>query len=242
MVHALASGSAELASCVVLTPAEVIKQNAQVLQSGPRGRQSASLEALRMVWGSDGRVMRRLWSGYSALVARNLPFTALHFPMFEFFRGHLWERRHRRGRSLDERRRIGSRPISGDRLQAASGSIAVSLIEVGAVTGAAAALSGAIAAFVTTPTDVVKTRMMLLDGDAGVGGRQAQQGKAGNTGFRIAKNILRETGVHGLFRGAIFRIAWTALGSGLYLGSYEMAKSWLKADSPPTGNTEHTSA
>ncbi|KAK4445630.1 mitochondrial carrier domain-containing protein [Podospora aff. communis PSN243] len=245
-VHALASGCAELASCVVLTPAEVIKQNAQVLsESGPRaqrGHESTSLKALRMVWGSDGRVMRRMWAGYSALVARNLPFTALHFPMFEFFRGRLWDQRHRRKHALEEGRRTGSQPISGNWLQSGTGTTASDLIEVGAVTGLAAAASGSVAAFVTTPTDVVKTRMMLLGGDAGAEGAQDRQAKTGKSGFDVAKIVFRETGIRGLFRGAMFRIVWTALGSGLYLGSYEMAKSWLKGDPPPTGNAERVSA
>ncbi|KAK0641987.1 mitochondrial carrier domain-containing protein [Cercophora newfieldiana] len=238
-VHALASGCAELASCAVLTPAEVIKQNAQILsesrREGKRGRESTSLQALRVVWGSDGRVTRRMLAGYSALVVRNLPFTALHFPMFEFFRGRLWEQRHRRESAFEGRGRVGSRPINGDRLS-------TGLIELGAVTGAAAAASGAIAAFATTPTDAVKTRMMLLGDDAVAGGRQDRQAKTGTSGFRVAKAILRETGIRGLFRGAMLRVAWTALGSGLYLGSYEMAKSWLKGDSPPTGNAERVSA
>jgi solute carrier family 25 (mitochondrial S-adenosylmethionine transporter), member 26 len=245
-VHALASGCAELASCIVLTPAEVIKQNAQVLsESGPRaqrGHKSTSLKALRMVWGSDGRVTRRMWAGYSALVARNLPFTALHFPMFEFFRGRLWDQRHRRKHALEEGRRTDPQPISGNCLQAGSGTTTSHLIEVGAVTGAAAAASGSVAAFVTTPTDVVKTRMMLLGGDAEAEGGQNRQAKTGKPGFNVAKIVFRETGIRGLFRGAMFRIVWTALGSGLYLGSYEMAKSWLKGYSPPTGNAECVSA
>ncbi|KAK0620921.1 mitochondrial carrier domain-containing protein [Immersiella caudata] len=245
-VHALASGCAELASCVILTPAEVIKQNAQMLsEPGPRaqrGHESTSLKALRMVWGSDGRVMRRMWSGYTALVARNLPFTALHFPMFEFFRGRLWDQRHRRKRAHEEGQRAGPQPISGDRLQARSATTAAALIEVGAVTGAAAAASGSVAAFATTPTDVVKTRMMLLGGDAGPGEGQNRQANTGKSGFDVAKMVFRETGIRGLFRGAMFRVAWTALGSGLYLGSYEMAKSWLKGDSPQTGNAERVSA
>ncbi|CAP61234.1 uncharacterized protein PODANS_3_1890 [Podospora anserina S mat+] len=43
-----------------------------------------------MVWRSEGGAGRRLWTGYTALVARNLPFTALQFPLFEIFRGQIW--------------------------------------------------------------------------------------------------------------------------------------------------------
>ncbi|KAK3323404.1 mitochondrial carrier domain-containing protein [Cercophora scortea] len=204
-VHALASGTAELASCLVLTPAEIVKQNAQVLQKPKPGGQSiafmpTSMEALRMVWRSAGGPGRRLWAGYTALAARNLPFTAMQFPMFEFVRDHLWRWRHRSGR-------------------VASGTTRAAKVETGLVTGVSAALSGAVAAVITTPTDVVKTRMMLAAG---------RDARADASGLEVAKAVFRERGLRGLFRGALLRASWTALGSGLYLGSYEVAKSWLR--------------
>lgn len=243
-IHAVASGCAELASCVVLTPAEVIKQNAQVLSESASGRErscrrhaSTSLRALHMVWESDGRVTRRMWAGYSALVARNLPFTALHFPMFEFFRKHLWDERYRRTRGPEEKARCGPGLTSeGRQQQAGPRSLTANLVEVGTVTGAAAAASGAIASFVTAPMDVVKTRTMLLGGQAaGDENGRDRPAKAQRSGLQLAKVIFQEAGIRGLFRGALFRIGWTAVGSGLYLGSYEMAKSWLKGGSPPAG-------
>ena len=39
--------------------------------------------------------------------------------------------------------------------------------------------------------------------------------------------MYREQGVPGLFRGAVLRGGWTAMGSGLYLGMYEVARVWL---------------
>ncbi|KAK1759145.1 mitochondrial carrier domain-containing protein [Echria macrotheca] len=241
-VHALASGAAELASCAVLTPAEVIKQNAQVLrESGNQGRESTSLRALRMLR-SDGRVGRRLWSGYTALAARNLPFTAMHFPMFEFLRARLWEQRDRR-RGRNAALLAGSGPISEGRLQAEmrpnearSDALRGALIEVGAITGAAAATSGSIAALLTTPTDVVKTRMMLAAGGGSASGSASPARRGAGNAFETAKIIFRENGTRGLFRGGALRMAWTALGSGLYLGSYEMAKFWLRRDSFEPGN------
>jgi len=245
VIHALASGSAELASCIVLTPAEVVKQNAQVLresQPGHRG-ESTSLKALRMVWRSDGQVLSRMRTGYTALIARNLPFTALNFPMFEFLRGRLWRQRDRRKHDPGESLHSRSGPISAGRLQATSGTNAAALIEVGAVTGAAAAMSGVVAAFLTTPTDVVKTRMMLMsDGDARAIGNQTPSRTGQTNGLNVAKAIFQEAGIRGLFRGAALRVAWTALGSGLYLGSYEMAKSLLGEGMPRERAVEYFAA
>lgn len=92
MVHSLASGAAELASCLVLTPAEVIGRDARMVRGsgGDGSRGGTSLQALRALRGSEGGVHRRLWTGYAALAARNLPFTAMQFPMFEHLRASLW--------------------------------------------------------------------------------------------------------------------------------------------------------
>lgn len=91
------------------------------------------------------------------------------------------------------------------------------LLETGLVTGSAAAVSGSIAATLTTPADVVKTRVMLGGGDL-----------RNSSGLDVVKAILRERGIRGLFRGGMLRATWAALGSGLYLGSYEVTKIWLK--------------
>ena len=97
------------------------------------------------------------------------------------------------------------------------------------VTGVSAGLSGCLAAAVTTPMDVVKTRMMLMAADKN--DTKNSGGLAGKeSGFDIAKRIWGENGVLGLFRGGLFRGIWTAMGAGLYLGTYEVSKLWLSMD------------
>lgn len=55
-VHACASGVAEMASCLVLAPAEVVKQNPQMLRRGPAtaARASTSLQSFRRLRGAGG--------------------------------------------------------------------------------------------------------------------------------------------------------------------------------------------
>ncbi|PKS08566.1 hypothetical protein jhhlp_004952 [Lomentospora prolificans] len=212
--HSLASGVAELSSCLILTPAEVIKQNAQMINqssksSGPTT--STSLQAFRMLRSSSEGATRRLWSGYTALVARNLPFTVLQFPIFEKLRSGI------------TRRRSSGRTTDRDK----------SLLEVGLVNSISAATAGSIAATATTPSDVVKTRMMVLSGEEHKSNpRNApEKAKPGSvkrlSGFEVAKQVYRNHGIRGLFRGGLLRASWSALGSGLYLGTYETAKVWL---------------
>lgn len=232
LIHSSASGVAEMASCLVLAPAEVIKSNAQMLSSKAQDTASAngkhhthrstSIEAFRMLArspdGGSGRnvsaaatVMRRLFTGYTALVARNLPFTALQFPAFEYMRSRLWERRLR-----DRKRDSGAER---------------GLLETGLVSGVSAGTAGALAAYVTTPSDVVKVRMMLSAGDSSSGdgdmSKQEKIKKRTMGAWATTKRVYAERGVRGFFRGGVFRAAWTALGSGLYLGTYDTAKLWL---------------
>lgn len=71
LVHALASGTAELVSCFILTPAEVIKQNAQIVDNSRRDRPrvNATLQTLQRFQSNP----LALWRGYAALAGRNLP-------------------------------------------------------------------------------------------------------------------------------------------------------------------------
>jgi hypothetical protein len=233
VVHSSASAVAEMASCLVLAPAEVIKQNAQMLrddaEKGGKNRlyNSTSLRALRQLGGAGSP--RRLLTGYSALVARNLPFTALQFPMYEHIRAVLWRKRGRRRDGEPDVARPGQ------------------LLETGLICGSSAGSAGALAAFITTPSDVVKTRMMLFAGDGGApteerSSKQCSPGGKSRPGKKqsalaVTKQVYAERGIRGFFRGALFRSGWTVLGSGLYLGTYETAKVWLKKDTEPQADT-----
>lgn len=219
VIHSAASAVAEMASCVVLTPAEVVKQNAQMLSNhkGAEGK-STSLEALRHLRGQGAS--RRLLSGYTAMVARNLPFTAIQFPIFEYARTRIWA--HRSGTKSDGTG-VGTREKQ-------------SLLETGVITGTSAGLAGSFAAVVTTPMDVVKTRMMLMTGaeqDIKQGSHdrnsppRSRLSNNSQGGLAVARQVVKERGIPGLFRGAVLRAVWTAAGSGLYLGMYEVSKVWL---------------
>ncbi|KAI8962993.1 mitochondrial carrier [Daldinia sp. FL1419] len=221
LVHSGASAIAECASCLVLTPSEVIKQNAQMLQQkSGSSRRSASLQALKQLTVGGTGVGRKLLSGYTALVARNLPFTAIQFPIFEFMRSRIWGQR---SRAAQPNSGLGAREKQ-------------TLLETGVITGVSAGLAGSFAAVVTTPMDVVKTRLMLAAGssqDVNQGAHDRTHATQGATqykvrgGLAVAREVIAETGVSGLFRGSILRAVWTLVGSGLYLGTYEVAKVWL---------------
>lgn len=73
-------------------------------------------------------------------------------------------------------------------------------------------LAGGVAAFVTTPLDVAKTRIMLAnESDPLASGR-----------IRDALRVIwSETGYRGLFAGVVPRMLWISVGAAIWLGSYE---------------------
>ena len=225
-------------SCFILTPAEVLKQNAQMVKKSSSSSRKASNGSATLVALKNFKKPSQLWRGYTALAARNLPYTAMQFPMFEHLKKSIRDYRMRHEKSRG------------------------TLTETGLITAISAGSTGSVAAVITTPIDVIKTRMMLsaaIDGDDS--GKQAvkeiqSQGKKAMAeieraqkatkerkpgGFLIGREILRLEGVKGLFQGGALRGLWAAMGSGLYLGLYESGRAWLedrrKKESDGTGLT-----
>lgn len=81
---------------------------------------------------------------------------------------------------------------------------------VGAVESAAfGSVAGGVAAGVTTPLDVVKTRLMLGREREGVG--------------VLVGRMVREEGAGAFFRGVGPRVVWISVGGAVFLGSYQWA-------------------
>ena len=108
----LASNVAECASCAVLAPAELIKQNAQV------GSKADTLTLTKRLLRRDN--VRSLLAGYRALVFRNLPFTTVQWPIYEHFKGVLRDKDYSRAQSA-----AGAAAVAGT-----AASVATSPIDV----------------------------------------------------------------------------------------------------------------
>lgn len=78
------------------------------------------------------------------------------------------------------------------------------------------AISGGIAAGLTTPLDVLKTRIMLAE--------SAQKVSI----FRIFKNIYRDNGIKGLFAGFVPRVMWITIGGAVFFGFYDLTTNVLQ--------------
>mmetsp|Transcript_10984 Transcript_10984/g.17905 ORF Transcript_10984/g.17905 Transcript_10984/m.17905 type:complete len:355 (+) Transcript_10984:72-1136(+) len=126
-----------------------------------------------------------LFSGYYATLVRDVPYTMLELGVYENIKTFM--------------RKLGN---NGGELS-------------GKEELTAAAITGAVAAFFTTPLDLVKTKLMMQ----GVGGAAQYSGVAG-----ALASIYSEGGVSGLFVGATARIAWLVPFTTIYLGVYEASK------------------
>lgn len=153
------------------------------------------------------------------MVARNLPFTGMHFPIFEAVKARLikW----RAGKTNGGYGESGAMGI---------------MLERAGITTVSAGVAGSIAAVVTTPIDVVKTRIMLSAGDGEDTGKKnpgpvslSRRIKEGSRSiWVIGIELYQKEGLRGLFSGGALRACWTAVGLGLYLGTYEGGRFYLE--------------
>ncbi|KAF3384285.1 S-adenosylmethionine mitochondrial carrier protein [Penicillium rolfsii] len=224
IINGIASSTAEAVSCFMLTPAEVLKQNAQMVSTSQSDLKAKapgnSVSAMRQVLSRFKGHPWRLWNGYFALLGRNLPFTGIQFPLFEYIRSHVIDR-YRRRKAVKSG---GDKDASSQRDK---------LIERAGLTGLSASVSGSIASVITTPIDVIKTRVMLSASDDPGAKKEIRgqrgPGKGSRTGtWAVGKQILRDDGVRGLFKGGLIRSVWTAVSLSLYLGLYEGGRFYLE--------------
>lgn len=199
-VHMLASSLGEIAACAIRVPTEVVKQRAQAgLFGGSTLLALKDILALRKTVGPSAMILE-LYRGGGITIVREIPFTIIQFSLWEYTKK-AWSKRQTElnGREL------------GHNTAAES-----------AIFGS---MSGAIAAGLTTPLDVLKTRIMIAR-------RAAEDGTGGRQGvLALAKQIHHQAGIRGFFRGFIPRVGWISTGGAIFLGSYQWTMNQLGA--PP---------
>lgn len=178
----------DLTGSVWLSPFEGTKQRVQA------GVYSSVQSAFRGIVRDEG--LRGLYRGYSAQVLRDLAYHAIQLPLYEGVK-ESWLRYKRKGEL---------KPAGGWRKKQTGLDAWESMI-CGAVAGAT---SGAL----TTPLDVVKTRLMTNKGSA--------------SGFRgVFVEIWAREGLIGFTAGLRERAVYIALGSAIFWTVFEQARGWL---------------
>ncbi|KAG2362839.1 S-adenosylmethionine transporter [Suillus spraguei] len=177
--HMLSASVAEVAACLIRVPTEVIKTRTQ---TSMYGASASSFKAATLVLEHDG--IRGFYRGFWTTIMREIPFTSLQFPLYEFLK-------HRLSIYLDRK------PLYAHEA-AVCGSIA-----------------GGTAAALTTPLDVLKTRVML---DL----RDPSKQQVPSLLMRLRQIYIQE-GARALFAGIIPRTMWISAGGSVFLGVYEWA-------------------
>ncbi|KXJ86707.1 mitochondrial carrier domain-containing protein [Microdochium bolleyi] len=201
--HMAAASLGEVAACAVRVPTEVVKQRAQA------GLHSSSMLALTSILSQRsaiglGGVWRELYRGWGITVMREVPFTVIQFPLWEALKS--WSR---------QRKMLEHPSISATASASSAGP--TSILDVSAAESALyGSASGAVAAGITTPLDVLKTRVMLSKERLGV--------------LTVLKNIYAAHGIRPFFAGIGPRIMWISAGGAIFLGSYQWAVNTLSGN------------
>ncbi|TYJ54595.1 hypothetical protein B9479_004725 [Cryptococcus floricola] len=201
LTHMAAASGSEYVSCLIRVPTEVVKSRTQ---TSAYGVGKSSIHSAMSIMKLEG--IRGFYRGFGITLTREIPFTSIQFPLYEFFKSRL--SRHYLG---------GRRPTSYE--AAACGSLA-----------------GGIAAASTTPLDVVKTRVMLEARTAAAASTPAVPLAPGTTLPQYPSpsvlsfpprllGILRNEGPAALFSGWVPRTMAISMGGAVFLGIYDLASS-----------------
>ena len=201
----LVGGSvARVLAAVAVSPIEMLRTRMQASSSGEQGVLRATMIGLKEMAGNEG--YWSLWRGLSLTMWRDVPFSALYWWGYEYGRAR-----------LDEAR---SRPtdLLGVEDKKPSELSHTALLTDSFIAGAS---SGAIAAFVTTPFDVGKTRQQTVIHDPKARFKDIPENR---TMPRFLLHIYQNEGAAGLFRGWAARCLKVAPACAIMISSYEIGK------------------
>ncbi|KAK4542397.1 hypothetical protein LTR36_006854 [Oleoguttula mirabilis] len=199
----LVGGSvARIGAAVVVSPIEMLRTRMQASSSGEKSVLRATIGGIKEMVGNEG--YGSLWRGLSLTLWRDVPFSALYWWGYEYGRGRLDEARLQSAGLLGQERKpdLSHSALLADSFLAGAG-------------------SGAIAAFVTTPFDVGKTRQQTAVHDPKA---QLKDWPENRTMPRFIWHIYSTEGAAGLFKGWAARCLKVAPACAIMISSYEIGK------------------
>jgi len=184
---------ADICGSIIWVPMEVIKQNLQVQsrtsQSPIQIKYKNTFHTAQTIIREEG--VRGIFKGFSAGVATFAPYVAIYFTIYEQLKVKI--------RNSYKLRSVNDLPFS---MYLLSGSVA-----------------GAIAAAITSPLDVIKTRLQTQNKDT-IGTKYKGI-------LHASKTILMEEGVKAFIKGLGPRVLWMAGGSAITISTYEEFKKFF---------------
>jgi solute carrier family 25 protein 39/40 len=176
------------------------------------------------------RTVPRLWTGFSATLVRDVPFSALYWAMVEPLRQAMlpknshwnpWPHQQQEHQLSGVRSSSSSSGSSG---MVPGRPVHHSQVEILIANMVSGFVSGGLAAGITTPFDVVKTRMQIASP-----GSSSSSGGGGQV-FGILRDVYARDGIEGLFSGVKPRAYRAAPACAIVISVYELLKNWLTAE------------
>ena len=204
-VSLTSGGLARLAAVTLVSPLELVRTKMQS-QKMPWSDVHKCLTELVRVQGIKG-----LWNGYTATLLRDVPFSALYWPLYE-----------------------QSKAIMN---------LYTSNRDSFLVNFGSGAVAGSFASTVTLPFDVIKTIKQIEMGEKDIMAvkpgttrsypvpvNKVSSSLSGRSrsNLTIAKELIRDQGVRGLFAGIIPRLLKVAPACAIMISSYEFCKGFFK--------------
>ncbi|XP_065163081.1 mitochondrial S-adenosylmethionine carrier protein [Atheta coriaria] len=129
-----------------------------------------------------------LYRGFGSTVIREIPFSFIQLPILEYLK------------------QVYSRKLNNSEVLNS-----LQVANCGAV-------AGGIAAAVTTPLDVVKTRIMLAERNQGTALKYAD----------VWMSVYQSKGFNGFFAGIVPRVMWITIGGYIFFGMYDYSKAFCQ--------------
>jgi solute carrier family 25 S-adenosylmethionine transporter 26 len=206
----------DLASCSVrlsgvLTYSRKWLSIDNVKQKLQAGMFTSTSSAVGGIWQANG--IGGFYRGYASTMMREIPFAFIQFPIYEALK-RTW------GQSIIDRYRASGEPVTSVMVKDPSRALA------SWQAAACGSVAGGIAAGLTTPFDVVKTRIMLdmrRATDTSTASSSSSRGPL--TMAETWRAVYTEGGVPRMFAGVGPRVMWISAGGAVFFGMYEQSRS-----------------
>jgi hypothetical protein len=195
LVHFVSGVWADICGSIIWVPMDVIKQRLQIQRNSPDMKYRGSYHALQTIYLEEG--IKGLYKGYWPAIATYGPFVGIYFAAYE--------------QSKKIYKRIYG-ATSDDTLPFLFhlGNMYVIVSNWPLVSGAQ---GGAIAAAITCPMDVIKTRLQV---------ESTTTKDRYKNAFDATKRIMQEEGIRAFGKGMVPRILWIAPGTAITMAACKL--------------------
>jgi hypothetical protein len=177
-----------VASSVITVPGELLKQQLQM------AHYSGLWEAITSIWQAQG--IGGFYQGYEGVFLRDVPYTAMELGLYEMMKN-----------TFSSIQQQQQQKENGDNASSPASTSLGPSVEI-----LAAGLTGAIAGYLTTPLDTIKTKMMV-DSDY-----------MGCSFWDTLMLTVHDHGMGSIWVGSLARVAWLLPATAIYLPTYDFLK------------------